>query len=270
MPLFTAWHWSNCCSVLLKPWDMYSLTAVLLHQFALEELCTHHSGEKPPRLGEWEQRPAAASCRAECMAALVASAQPGPAGHAPHNTPALRGTNEQTSSSTRAPRVLIPQQRVFLGLANPARWWQWCWCWDEVLLRPDLGGSVATGVSPGVLALWPPLTAAGVQTKPVTSRRVLIAQEYRSSQLLLGRRGIQAWVARVGENGMCFIPGGFWGLFWRSTMENAWIVAAFATLGCVDDRVCLLACQAFLPSLAQTYFEDFFFFSSLLLAAFCP
>lgn len=43
-------------------------------------------------------------------------------------------------------------------------------------------------------------------------------------------------------------------------MENAWIVAAFATLGCVDDRVCLLACQAFLPSLAQTYFEDFFFF----------
>lgn len=37
-------------------------------------------------------------------------------------------------------------------------------------------------------------------------------------------------------------------------MEKAWTAAAFATLGCVDDKVCLLACQAFLPSLAQTYF----------------
>lgn len=188
---------------------MYSLIVMLLHQFALEELCTHHFGEKPPWVGEWEQRPAAASRRAEHMVALVASARPGPAGQAPHNAPALRGTNEQTSSSTRAPRVLIPQQRVFLGLANPARWWQRCWCWDEVLLRPDLGGSVATGVSLVILALQPPLTAAGVQTKPVTSSWILITQEYRSSQLLLGRSGIQAWVARAGENGLCFIPGGF-------------------------------------------------------------
>lgn len=149
---------------------MYSLTVMLLHQFALEELCTHHFGEKPLRPGEWEQRPATASRRAEHTVALVASDRPGPSGHAPQNAPALRGTNEQTSSSTRAPRVLIPQQRFFLGLANPAHWWQWCRCWDKVLLLPGLGGSVATGVSPGVLALWPPLMAAGLQTKPVTSR----------------------------------------------------------------------------------------------------
>lgn len=46
-------------------------------------------------------------------------------------------------------------------------------------------------------------------------------------------------------------------------MEKAWTVAAFATLCCVDDKVCLLACQAFLPSLAQIYFGAFFlsFFS---------
>lgn len=54
------------------------------------------------------------------------------------------------------------------------------------------------------------------------------------------------------------------GYFGRAQWKKAWTVTAFATLGCVDDKVCLLACQAFLPSLAQTYFGDFIFFFFIL------
>lgn len=58
------------------------------------------------------------------------------------------------------------------------------------------------------------------------------------------------------------------GYFGRAQWKKAWTVAAFATLGCVDDKVCLLACQAFLPSLAQTYFGAFFFFFKVFIFTF--